>query len=67
MNGELLDKILESPKTLHPKETIFLLRGKANKTLINVSEAVIPPLATYGKGFSALPAYMLPDDFPSLE
>src|SRR3972149_3888299 len=63
MNGELLEMILESAIRLHPRETILLLRGKASKNLINVSDILIPPLATYGKSFSAFPTYMLPIDF----
>jgi len=55
--------VLESARTLHPKETIFLLRGKATKNTLNISELLIPPAATYGRGFSTLPMHMLPMDF----
>jgi len=60
---ELLEMLLEGAKTLHPKETIVLLRGKVTKDVINVSEVVIPPLATYGSGFSSFPTQLLPMDF----
>jgi len=60
---EILVMVLESAKTLHPKETIFLLRGKATKDSLSISELVIPPAATYGKGFSTFPMQMLPMDF----
>jgi len=60
---EIIQMIIESAKTLHPKETIFLLRGKARKDQINISEIVIPPSATYGKGFASLPMLMMPIDF----
>jgi proteasome lid subunit RPN8/RPN11 len=60
---ELLDMILEGAKRLHPKETIVLLRGKMNKDTVTVSDVLIPPLATYGSGFSSFPAHMLPMDF----
>ena len=63
MPREILEMILESARKLHPKETILLLRGKAKKNVISISELLIPPLATYGRGFSAFPAYMLPMDF----
>jgi len=63
MKRELLEMLLEGAKTLHPKETIVLLRGKASKDSINVSEVVIPPLATYGSGFSSFPTQLLPMDF----
>jgi len=60
---ELFETLLESAKVLHPKETILLLRGKANRDAINVSEILIPPLAMHGKGFSSFPTHMLPIDF----
>ena len=55
--------ILEGAKRLHPKETIFLLRGKADKNMVRVSDVIIPPLATYGRGFSSFSPHMLPMDF----
>lgn len=63
MPREVLEMILESARRLHPKETILLLRGKASKNLINISEVLIPPLATYGNGFSSFKTHMLPIDF----
>jgi len=60
---EILAMVLESARALHPKETIFLLRGKATKNSLNISELVIPPAATYGRGFSTFPMHMLPMDF----
>jgi len=60
---ELLEMLLEGAKTLHPKETIVLLRGKITKDVINVLEVVIPPLATYGSSFSSFPTQLLPMDF----
>jgi len=60
---EMLEMLLESAKALHPRETIVLLRGKANKDAIDVSEVLIPPLAMYGKSFSSFPPHMLPIDF----
>ena len=63
MPRELLEMIQESARHLHPRETILLLRGKASKNVINVSDVLVPPLATYGRSFSAFPAHMLPIDF----
>jgi proteasome lid subunit RPN8/RPN11 len=60
---EMLQMILKSAKSLHPRETLFLLRGKTCKDKITISEIVIPPSATYGKGFASLPTFMLPIDF----
>jgi len=60
---EILVMVLESARTLHPKETIFLLRGKATENSVKISELLIPPAATYGRGFSTFPMHMLPMDF----
>ena len=63
ISEELLQTILEGARRLYPKETILLLRGKKTKSVIGVSEIVVPPLATYGRGFSGMPIHMLPMDF----
>jgi proteasome lid subunit RPN8/RPN11 len=60
---EMLEMIQESARRLHPRETILILRGKAVKNVITVSDVLIPPLATYGRRFSAFPTHMLPMDF----
>jgi proteasome lid subunit RPN8/RPN11 len=60
---EIVAIVLESARALYPKETIFLLRGKANKNTLNITELIIPPAATYGRGFSAFPMQTLPIDF----
>jgi len=59
----LLQTIFEGARRLHPKETILLLRGEKKKDLIKISELVVPPLATYGRGFADIPIHMLPMDF----
>jgi len=63
ISKSLLEAILENAKTLYPKETILLLRGKRQKNLIEISELIVPPLATYGQGFATIPTHMLPIDF----
>ena len=63
ISKELLQGILEGAKLLYPRETILLLRGKKKKDLIDIFELVVPPLATYGKGFANIPLHMLPIDF----
>lgn len=60
---EIVQMIFESARTLYPKETIFLLRGKTRKHEIAISEIVIPPSATYGRGFAGLSMLRLPVDF----
>jgi proteasome lid subunit RPN8/RPN11 len=60
---ELLDVIFEGAKRLHPKETLMLLRGKKKKDILQITDLLVPPLATYGYGFANLPLHMLPMDF----
>jgi len=60
---ELLDMILEGARRLHPRESIVLLRGRAGRNGISISDVIIPPLATYGRGFSGFASHMLPMDF----
>jgi proteasome lid subunit RPN8/RPN11 len=63
ISEELLQAIFEGARRLYPKETILLLRGKKKKDQIIVSDLVVPPLASYGRGFANIPLYMLPMDF----
>ncbi|MEM2083457.1 MAG: Mov34/MPN/PAD-1 family protein [Nitrososphaerota archaeon] len=63
INKELLQAIFESAKQIYPKEMILFLRGKKNKNLINITELIVPPLATYGWGFASIPLHMLSIDF----
>ncbi len=60
---EILEVVLESARSLHPRETIFLLRGKKIKGSFDITDLLIPPTATYGQGFSSFPMHMLPIDF----
>jgi proteasome lid subunit RPN8/RPN11 len=60
---ELLQTIFEGAKSLYPKETILMLRGKKEKDVITITELLVPPLATYGRGFANVRTYMLPMDF----
>lgn len=39
----------------------FFLEVK--RRIVDISELVVPPLATYGKSFAKIPLYMLPIDF----
>jgi len=49
-------------KEHHPREIILILRGKKRKERIVVSEALIPPFPTFGKGFSSFSLAMMPMD-----
>jgi len=63
IDHELLQMIFEGARTLYPKETVLLLRGKKKKNHITISELVVPPLADYGQGFAQIRLHMLPMDF----
>jgi proteasome lid subunit RPN8/RPN11 len=63
ISQELLQAIFEGARRLYPRETILLLRGEKKKNLIKISELVVPPLSTYGRGFANIPLHMLPMDF----
>lgn len=56
------DSILSYALDAYPKEGILLLRGKAQKDQILISDVLIPPLATHGRGFSGFSNIMLPMD-----
>jgi proteasome lid subunit RPN8/RPN11 len=63
VSEELLQAIFEGAKRLYPRETILLLRGEKKEDQIAVSDLVVPPLASYGRGFANIPVHMLPMDF----
>jgi proteasome lid subunit RPN8/RPN11 len=56
------DSILTSALEIYPRESVLLLRGKADKDQILINDVLIPPLATHGWGFSQFPGFMLPMD-----
>lgn len=60
--ASVIDSLISYAKAFHPNEGILLLRGKVSRDEILVKETVIPPLATYGIGFSSFPFYTLPLD-----
>ncbi len=63
LSQSMLVSILESAREALPREIILLLRGKVRKDRIEITDLVIPPLATQGRGFSSFPLRMLPIDF----
>jgi proteasome lid subunit RPN8/RPN11 len=63
MRRELLDTIFEGAKRLYPKESILLLRGRKTKNIILITDLLVPPLASYGRGFAHIPLHMMPMDF----
>jgi proteasome lid subunit RPN8/RPN11 len=63
ISQELLQTIFEGAKSLYPKETILMLRGEKKKDIIVITELLVPPLASYGRGFANIRLHMLPMDF----
>ncbi|PVX25515.1 MAG: peptidase [Candidatus Bathyarchaeum sp.] len=59
----VVESILSYAQMCHPKESILLLNGKANKEKLVVNDVQIPPLATHGSTFSGFPLSRLPIDF----
>jgi proteasome lid subunit RPN8/RPN11 len=59
---EMLSYILKNAQEVHPRE-ILLLRGKTSKNQTTITDLIVPPLATHGKGFSGFQSHMLPIDF----
>jgi proteasome lid subunit RPN8/RPN11 len=66
VDEELLRAVLEGARRLYPRELVLLLRGEKKKNLVKISEIVVPPLATHGRGFANIPIHMLPMDFSIL-
>ena len=60
---EMLSYILKNAQGVHPREMILLLRGKTCKNQTTITDLIVPPLATHGKGFSGFQSHMLPIDF----
>jgi proteasome lid subunit RPN8/RPN11 len=63
ISKDLLQTIFEGAKSLYPKETILMLRGKRQKDIVTITEFLVPPLANYGRGFANVRLHMLPMDF----
>ncbi|UCE95897.1 MAG: Mov34/MPN/PAD-1 family protein [Candidatus Bathyarchaeota archaeon] len=63
ISRKLLKSILDSAREAYPKEIILVLRGKQKGQKIEITDLIIPPLATKGRGFASFPGWMLPMDF----
>ena len=59
----LLKVVLENASLMHPREILFMLRGEKKGNTIHISDLIIPPLATYGRGFTTFSLSALPIDF----
>ncbi len=63
MGRGLLEALLGFAGEAHPREAIVLLRGRAKKGIIEVSDFLLPPFGLGGRGFAQFPVHMLPIDF----
>jgi proteasome lid subunit RPN8/RPN11 len=63
LRRQLFEAILEGARNLYPREVILLLRGRKGKSLIEITDLVVPPLANYGRGFADIRLHMMPMDF----
>ncbi len=53
----------EFAKNNHPNEIIVLLRGSQREMIFIVTDFLLPPFGSGGKGFASFPSHMLPIDF----
>ena len=67
VDEELLQAVFEGARRLYPREIVLLLRGEKKKSMVKISEVVVPPLATYGSGFANIHFICCPWIFPLLE
>lgn len=60
---DILDAIYAGAKTLYPRESFLLLRGKKRKGVIHITDLVLAPFAVHGEGFAHFNPYMFSGDF----
>ena len=53
----------EFAKSNHPNEIVVLLRGSKEGDDIHVTDFLLPPFGSGGKGSASFPSHMLPIDF----
>jgi proteasome lid subunit RPN8/RPN11 len=63
ISQRLMEAIQENANLLYPREMILLLRGETKGNNVKITDLLIPPLSTYGHGFTSFPLHMLPIDF----
>ncbi len=62
---EVLEALLGSARELHPRETLFFLRGRRKGERVEVTEFLLPPFPQRGRDFVSFSLHHLPLD-PSL-
>ena len=63
IDSQVFKAMQEFAKNNHPYEIIVILRGNGEGNNIHVTDFLLPPLSTGGKGFASFPTHMLPIDF----
>ena len=63
IDRRVLEAMLHLARELHPREVVLLLRGEVDGDEIRVTELLLPPFASSGRGFAEFPAHALPIDF----
>lgn len=63
LDPQVFKAMQEFAKNNHPNEIIVLLRGKKEGDDIHVTDFLLPPFGSGGKGFASFQPHMLPIDF----
>jgi len=63
IDPEVFKAMQEFAKNNHPNEIIVLLRGSKTGDDIHVTDFLLPPFGSGGKGHASFPSHMLPIDF----
>ena len=61
--ADILDCIYAGAKTLYPRESFLLLRGKKTHGTIKITDLVLAPFAVHGEGFANFNPYLFSGDF----
>jgi len=60
---DILECIYAGAKQLYPRESFLLLRGKKSKGVIKITDLVLAPFATHGRGFAHFNPFLFSGDF----
>jgi len=61
--SNILDAIYAGAKELYPRESFLMLRGRKNKSVIQITDLVLAPFAVHGEGFAHFNPYMFTGDY----
>jgi proteasome lid subunit RPN8/RPN11 len=60
---DVFKAMLEFAANNHPNEIIVLLRGSRKGDDFHITDFLLPPFGSGGRGFASFPTHMLPIDF----